>query len=90
MPLSIKQIDSIVSEMIDAELNNTLGSAITPRYPDFTIDEAYRVNANARTFTGWNTTTNTPLQVTVNTDGTVEFAQALASSDNWAISGVVL
>jgi 2-keto-4-pentenoate hydratase len=43
MPLSVKQIDSIVSEMIEAEINNTLGPAITPRYPDFTIDEAYKV-----------------------------------------------
>ena len=43
MPLSIKQIDSIVSEMIDAELKNTLAPAIPQRYPDFTVDEAYKV-----------------------------------------------
>jgi 2-keto-4-pentenoate hydratase len=43
MPLSEKQIDSIVNEMIEAETNNTLAPSIPPRYPDFTIDEAYKV-----------------------------------------------
>ena len=43
MPLEKRTIDKIVDDMLRAEAERKLTPAITPRYPGFTINDAYKV-----------------------------------------------
>ncbi|MEM3793884.1 MAG: 2-oxo-hepta-3-ene-1,7-dioate hydratase, partial [Candidatus Bathyarchaeia archaeon] len=43
MPLDEKTIDRIVEEILRAEATRTRAPSISARFPDFTINDAYRI-----------------------------------------------